>query len=183
METIIAGQDKIILFGNPQTAAKIFEQFEVPLVRQDGKMALGTQVSVASMQEKRKQSITQMEKKQNSTLNPIARPSEYKPMGARKKSVDQDLKQPLQEIKQLPPVITTPSQYVPRGAVKIYPVASPLKNNLNTINNTNGLVSEKKLDLYEPRQSSISMNNHVKLNNIPKSPRFDTTIHTEEKIE
>lgn len=180
METVLAGQDKIIIFGNPQHAAIVFEQFEIALVRRNGKMALGIQASGPSAHEKKDQNQTP-NKSANKKLNPITRPSDYQPMGARQKSVAKEIKQFQVETKQLPPLNPPPSsssQYVPRGAVKIHPIASPLKNDLNESN------IEKKIDPpIDSKRTTNSTSSRFEVRHGSRSPRYDTTVHTEEKIE
>jgi hypothetical protein len=97
MDTMLAGQDKLILFGNPETAAAALQQFEIPLDRRDGKVSLGAQVSIDSFTEKRRKRSAGVgiEKKLNAggagvgKLNPMAAAAsasgngnrEYQPFG------------------------------------------------------------------------------------------------------
>jgi hypothetical protein len=85
-ETVLAGQDKIIIFGNPQIAAAVLLQFEIALDRRDGKVSLGVQVSIDSFQEKKKKIVPEFGKKASATrLNPMPKTNEYQPMGGGEK--------------------------------------------------------------------------------------------------
>lgn len=114
METVLAGQDKIIIFGNPQTASTAFQQFEIPLDRRDGKISLGAQVSLASFHEKKRKSVTGLEK------NPIIsnpRMNSYQPLGGTKNPTAKSDYQPLGGGKKSSPQSST-SEYQPLGGTK-----------------------------------------------------------------
>lgn len=87
---MIAGQDRLILFGNPQTATAALQLFEIPLDRRDGKISLGAQVSLDSLTDKRRKRSAIEKKAGAARLNPIAgqNGNEYQPLDgtAEKKS-------------------------------------------------------------------------------------------------
>eukprot|EP00602_Paraphysomonas_sp_CaronLab_P000471 CAMPEP_0185018052 /NCGR_PEP_ID=MMETSP1103-20130426/903_1 /TAXON_ID=36769 /ORGANISM="Paraphysomonas bandaiensis, Strain Caron Lab Isolate" /LENGTH=1629 /DNA_ID=CAMNT_0027547741 /DNA_START=137 /DNA_END=5026 /DNA_ORIENTATION=- len=66
VETTVNGDDRVLVFGNPDTIRSAFTKLGIPLVRRNGKMALGEDIS----------SVTRPQKK-----TPTA--SEYRPLGAK----------------------------------------------------------------------------------------------------
>jgi hypothetical protein len=134
-ETVLAGQDKIILFGNPQIAAAVFLQFEIALDRRDGKVSLGVQVSIDSFREKKP---LPYDRKPSSRMNPMpsqdyqpigrgesrnrAKPvSEYQPIGGGDKKRNARLNpptdyQPIGAMEKKPSTRLPTSEYQPMGA-------------------------------------------------------------------
>jgi hypothetical protein len=96
MDTMIAGQDRLILFGNPHTAAAALQQFEIPLDRRDGKVSLGAQVSLDSLTDKRRKRSVGMDKKASAArLNPITGHGNQSSSGTAEKKPMNRLNHPL----------------------------------------------------------------------------------------
>lgn len=177
METVLAGQDKIILFGNPQTASAAFQQFEIPLDRRDGKISLGAQVSSASFHEKKRKSVNNEKNPipNNSRISPA---SNYQPLGGMKNYSPSSEYQPLGGVKRSSPKNNSPnSEYqpfsgnrktnVPPSPSDYQPMGARLKPN-----NTENKSPSSSVSQYVPRgaarihpmsQTPILDNSNVKV--------------------
>eukprot|EP00602_Paraphysomonas_sp_CaronLab_P005050 CAMPEP_0185030594 /NCGR_PEP_ID=MMETSP1103-20130426/17565_1 /TAXON_ID=36769 /ORGANISM="Paraphysomonas bandaiensis, Strain Caron Lab Isolate" /LENGTH=1609 /DNA_ID=CAMNT_0027565787 /DNA_START=240 /DNA_END=5069 /DNA_ORIENTATION=+ len=108
VDTIVNGDDRILVYGNPETVQQVVKKLELPLLRRNGKMALGEDISASISKPKR--------------IIKTSTAGTYTPLGTTKQPVVDDCKDMVSEVSVLPSSFKPKVKgYVPVGASRVHP--------------------------------------------------------------